>query len=180
MTAQPMTAKPMTAQPRLQIVHVAAATGAMALILIFQVSTITSEIAGSAAAIAAVKTAIVVGLFLLAPTLATAGLSGMRLAGGAPKGLALRKLNRMKLVAANGLLVLIPAAIFLRHSAVAGEFGYAFAIVQAAELAAGALNLTLLGLNLRDGLRMGRGRRAARAAAAQSSVPARITDAIEK
>jgi hypothetical protein len=35
-----------------------------------------------------------------------------------------------------------------------GSFGTAFALVQAAELAAGAVNLTLIGLNIRDGIRL--------------------------
>jgi hypothetical protein len=35
-----------------------------------------------------------------------------------------------------------------------GEFDTAFYAVQALELAAGAANITLLGLNMRDGLRM--------------------------
>ncbi|HXX85674.1 MAG TPA: hypothetical protein VEN29_17060, partial [Casimicrobiaceae bacterium] len=49
---------------------------------------------------------------------------------------------------------------FLASKARAGEFDTAFYLVQALELAAGATNITLLSLNLRDGLKlMGRLRR---------------------
>ena len=60
----------------------------------------------------------------------------------------------MPFIAANGLLILLPAAIFLDHWATAGTFDTKFYIVQGVELAAGAINLTLMGLNMRDGLRM--------------------------
>jgi hypothetical protein len=71
------------------------------------------------------------------------------------------KKKRMPLIAANGLLVLLPCALLLNHWAAAGSFGAAFYAVQALELAAGALNLTLMGLNMRDGLRLTGRRRAA-------------------
>jgi hypothetical protein len=66
----------------------------------------------------------------------------------------------MPLIAANGLLVLIPSALFLAAKARAGEFDTTFYAVQALELAAGATNLILLGLNMRDGFKLsGRFRR---------------------
>ena len=60
----------------------------------------------------------------------------------------------MPFIAANGLLVLIPSALFLALKARTGQFDLSFYLVQALELAAGATNLTLLGLNMRDGLKM--------------------------
>jgi hypothetical protein len=45
-------------------------------------------------------------------------------------------------------------ALFLAYKATAVEFDASFYAVQALELAAGAVNITLLGFNLRDGLRM--------------------------
>ena len=66
----------------------------------------------------------------------------------------------MPFIAANGVLILIPSALFLASKARAVEFDTAFYAVQALELAAGAANITLLGLNMRDGVRMkGRFRR---------------------
>ena len=64
------------------------------------------------------------------------------------------KLRRMPLIATNGLLVLIPSALFLASKARAAEFDSVFHSVQALELAAGAANISLLGLKMRDGLRM--------------------------
>ncbi len=58
--------------------------------------------------------------------------------------------------AANGLLVLVPCALILDRWASQGAMDGAFYPVQGVERLAGAVNLTLLGLNLRDGLRIGR------------------------
>ena len=55
----------------------------------------------------------------------------------------------------------MPSAVFLATRAREGDFGRDFALVQAIELIAGAVNLGLLGLNLRDGRRMTAARRAA-------------------
>ena len=60
----------------------------------------------------------------------------------------------MPFIAANGLLVLVPCAIFLNRWAAAGTFDATFYVVQVIELIAGAINLTLSGLNMRDGRRM--------------------------
>ena len=62
----------------------------------------------------------------------------------------------MPIIAANGVLVLIPSALFLAWKASASAFDSAFYAVQAVELIAGAVNVTLLSLNMRDGLRMTR------------------------
>ena len=55
---------------------------------------------------------------------------------------------------AAGLLVLVPCALVLNRWAAAGAFDAMFYAVQALELVAGAVNLTLMGLNIRDGLRI--------------------------
>lgn len=55
-------------------------------------------------------------------------------------------------IAGNGLLILLPAALLLEHWAAAGRFDGMFYTVQAVELLAGAINLTLIGLNIRDGV----------------------------
>jgi len=60
----------------------------------------------------------------------------------------------MQLIAANGILILIPSALFLAAKARAAEFDSAFYLVQALELAAGATNIALLSRNIRDGLNM--------------------------
>lgn len=136
--------------------------GALAIITIaaFWFSTALSELFGSPATITAVKTAIPWGFFVLIPALATAGVSGFSLSKGRRVGLIATKIRRMQFIAANGILILIPSALFLAAKARAAEFDGAFYWVQALELAAGATNVALLALNLRDGLKLkGRFRR---------------------
>lgn len=68
--------------------------------------------------------------------------------------LVVAKKKRMPFIALNGILILIPSCFVLRHLAINGDFGPLFYAVQALELAAGAVNIVLLTLNMRDGLRM--------------------------
>jgi hypothetical protein len=138
----------------LKKIHPAAGAVAILTIATFWTSTVLSELSGSKETIAAVKTAIPWGFFLLIPALAAAGGSGVFLSKGARGGLIGVKFRRMPIIAANGLLVLIPAALFLAFKARAGEFDTAFYAVQAIELIAGAVNIALLSLNMRDGLKV--------------------------
>lgn len=130
--------------------------GALAILTIatFWLSTVLTELFASPAAVTAVKTALPWGLALLIPALAAAGGSGFSLAKGRREGLVGAKFKRMRLAAANGVLVLIPSALFLASKARAAEFDAAFHAVQALELVAGATNMTLLTFNMRDGLKM--------------------------
>ncbi|WP_247710865.1 hypothetical protein [Qipengyuania aestuarii] len=137
-----------------KLVHRIAGAIALLTIASFWLSTLISELSGSTEAVVAVKTAIPWGFLLLIPALAVVGGTGFSLTGGRAKGLAATKLKRMPVIAANGLLILVPSALFLAWKATAGEFDAAFYAVQAIELVAGAANLVLLGLNMRDGLRM--------------------------
>jgi hypothetical protein len=137
-----------------KLVHPLAGAVALLTIAGFWLSTAVSELFASTAIVAAVKTAIPWGFLLLIPALAAAGGSGLSLAKGRRAGLMGTKIRRMPLIAGNGILILIPSALYLASKARAGEFDAAFYAVQALELAAGAVNITLLGLNMRDGLRM--------------------------
>jgi hypothetical protein len=137
-----------------KIIHPLAGTLAILTIATFWLSTALSELFASQAVVIAVKTAIPWGFLLLIPALAAAGGSGLVLAKGRRAGLVGAKLKRMPLIAANGILVLIPSALFLASKAKAGEFDTGFYAVQALELCAGAANITLLSLNMRDGLKM--------------------------
>jgi len=155
--SQSSTAPAPTAATRaLRRAHPAAGGLAMATIAAFLVSTVTAEALGDAATIATVKRGILYGLCVLVPALMAAGASGFRLSRGRTGGTAGDKARRMKVIAGNGVLVLIPAAVTLDRFAQAGDFGAAFAAVQALELLAGLLNLFLMGRNMRDGLRMAR------------------------
>ena len=138
----------------IKIIHPVAGAVAILTIATFWLSTALSELFASQAIITAVKTAIPWGFLLLIPALAAAGGSGFALAKGRRAGPIGAKIKRMPFIAANGILVLIPAALFLASKARAGEFDTTFYAVQALELVAGAANITLLGLNLRDGLKM--------------------------
>jgi len=143
-------------------IHPVAGAAAFAIIAAFWLSTVAVELAGDAAAVAAVKEAVLRGLVVLIPALAATGASGFRLARGRTgRGGPLdAKRRRMPVIAANGLLVLVPCAVILAAWAQAGRFDAAFYAVQAVELAAGAANLALIGLNIRDGRRLARGRAA--------------------
>ena len=137
-----------------KIIHPAAGAIAILLIATFWLSTALTELFGSESAVIFVKTANPSGFLLLIPALVAVGVSGFALSKGRRVGLIATKLRRMPLIAANGLLVLIPSALFLASKARAAEFDGVFYGMQALELAAGAANITLLGLNMQDGLRM--------------------------
>ena len=138
----------------IKLTHPIAGALAIATIATFWLSTALSELFGSYALVTSVKTAIPWGFLLLIPALAAAGGSGVTLAKGRRAGLVGAKSKRMPFIAANGILVLIPSALFLASKAQAAEFDSIFYAVQALELLAGAANITLLGLNMRDGLKM--------------------------
>ena len=138
----------------LKFIHPAAGVIALLTILTFWLSTAFAELFGSHSTVVAVKTAIPWGFLVLIPALMAAGASGFALSKGRRAGLVGAKAKRMPLIAANGILVLIPSALFLAHKAAAAEFDNTFYAVQALELAAGAANIALLGLNMRDGLKM--------------------------
>ncbi|WP_445253708.1 ferredoxin--NADP reductase [Ochrobactrum sp. MYb379] len=142
-----------------RIIHPVAGLIALLTIATFWFSTVISELFLSEAAVVAVKTTLPWGFLLLVPALAAAGGSGFFLSYGQRTGLVGAKLKRMPFIAANGLLILIPAALFLASKARAGEFDTVFYVVQAVELIAGATNLTLLGLGMRDGMKLTQWRR---------------------
>jgi hypothetical protein len=134
-------------------IHVVAGLLATLTIALFLVSTALVEAFGSHEAIARLKSLIVMpGLVILVPAIAATGGTGFALARGWRGLLVGRKKRRMPLIAANGLLLLTPAAILLDRWASAGAFDARFYAVQAIELLAGATNLALMGLNIRDGL----------------------------
>lgn len=136
------------------IAHAITGTTAMLIITSFWISTLVSEIFLDYAAVAAVKHAIVYGLFLLVPFMAATGVSGFAL-GKTRKGSLLgQKKKRMAIIGTNGLLVMIPAAIFLNGKAAAGEFDVLFYAVQVMELSVGVVQLILMSMNFLDGLKL--------------------------
>ena len=138
----------------LKRIHPIAGMIGFLIILTFWISTAASELFCSIDTIAAVKQAIPWGFLILVPTLAITGASGFRMAGASSEIQIMHKKHRMRFIAGNGLLILTPAALTLAMLASHREFGGLFYGVQTTELIAGAVNLTLMSLNIRDGLRL--------------------------
>nr|WP_320144893.1 hypothetical protein [uncultured Cohaesibacter sp.] len=137
-----------------KIVHPVAGAVALVMILTFWLSTTLSELFANQSVVTMVKTAIPWGFLILVPAMMIVGASGFRLGKTWRGPLVAKKRARMPLIAANGLLVLIPAALYLSSKAQSGAFDTEFYAVQVLELVAGALNITLLTLNMCDGLRL--------------------------
>ena len=144
-------------------VHAGAGTVAMILIAGFLTATLISELLLDTTAVLAVKKAILAGLCLLIPAFAVTGGSGFSLARGRHSPAIESKRRRMKILAANGLLILLPLAILLYLRAAAGLFDGLFYAMQTLEVLAGFVQLALLVLNFRDGRKMTRGKRLAAA-----------------
>ncbi len=136
----------------LKRIHPLAGILAFATILTFWTSTVISEVFLSTDAVIAVKQSIPWGLLVLVPALAITGATGFRMAGASADPRIVAKKRRMPFIAGNGILILIPAALGLSALAASREFDGLFYAVQAVELIAGAVNLTLMALNIRDGL----------------------------
>jgi CDGSH-type Zn-finger protein len=135
-------------------VHAAASVIGFLCILTFWSSTVASELFGSHETITSVKHAVLWGMRVLVPAMAAAGGTGFKLLGRRTDSLALAKKRRMMVIGPNGVPVLIPCAFYLANLTAKGQFTATFYAVQAIELAAGLVNLSLMGLNIRDGLRL--------------------------
>ena len=142
-------------------VHPLAGGVAILMIATFWLSTAISELSGSKPFVVFVKTLIPWGFIILIPALAAVGGTGFALSGGRSGGLLGKKRKRMPIIAANGVLILIPSALFLAAKAKAGDFDATFYAVQMVELAAGAVNLWLLTKNALDGRKLTARRRSA-------------------
>ena len=137
-------------------IHAAAGAIALITVSVFWLSTATVELFGDAAAVATVKNCVLAGMAVLIPAMIVAGASGFSLGKGWKSPVVARKKQRMRIIAANGLLVLVPSAFLLSSLADAGRFDSLFTMVQVVEMVAGAVNIVLLSLNMRDGLSLRR------------------------
>ena len=136
-------------------IHLVVSAIATLCIATFFTSTVFVELFGTHEQIAAVKSLIVIpGLLILIPAIAMTGGTGFALSKQRKGKLVDSKKKRMPIIGANGLLILLPSAIFLDQWASAGSFDTKFYVVQGLELLAGAVNLTLMGMNIRDGLKL--------------------------
>lgn len=135
-------------------IHKMAAVIAFLMIVSFFSSSLFADIFGDHEIIAQVKQTILYSVGLLVIAMMTTGITANKLYGAKVQGALAVKQKRMKIAAANGVVILIPAAIFLARWSVAGQFDSLYWTVQGIELIAGATNAILLGLNIRDGIRL--------------------------
>lgn len=141
-----------------KFIHPIAGTVALVTILSFWLATVWSEAFAGEHAVTMVKTLVPYGFFVLVPALMATGSSGFRLGKSMRGPLIVSKKKRMPIIAANGMLILIPSALYLSFKARTGAFDMDFYVIQAIELIAGAANITMLSLNMRDGQRLSRRR----------------------
>ncbi|HHB1596165.1 TPA: hypothetical protein ACN976_004352 [Vibrio campbellii] len=134
----------------LSLVHRISSMTAYMFIMSFFTSTVFVELFGDQQAIVAVKTYISYAIWAVVPLMAAAGITGAKMAPKVKKGPIAAKKKRMPFVAMNGVLILVPAAIYLHHLAQLGQFDTTFYVIQVVELLAGFTNLTLMTLNIRD------------------------------
>lgn len=106
------------------------------------------------------KQLIAYALLAFVPLMALTAATGFSMGAKVNHPLIKLKRRRTPVIGINGLFILVPSALFLWIRARAGQFDGAFYSVQVLELTAGALNLTLIGLNIRDGLQLSRLHRA--------------------
>lgn len=141
----------------MRLKHGVHATGAVSTVLLlsaFWSSTVVSELFLSPVAVAHVKQGIAYGIPALVLAMAVTAGTGFSMGGKGKLPLLVAKRKRMPFIAVNGLLILVPAAIFLALRATAGIFDGWFYSVQALEILVGGMNLALIGLNIRDGFRL--------------------------
>jgi hypothetical protein len=135
-------------------VHPIAGAVALLTMLVFWTSTVAVELAGDREDIVAVKHAIMWGLLVLVPALAATGGTGFLRAGRSRNARIMAKKRRMQIVAPIGILVLVPCVLYLGMTSSAAGLGTYFYPVQGIELVAGAVNISLMSLNARNGLRL--------------------------
>ncbi|MCV2882184.1 hypothetical protein [Actibacterium sp. XHP0104] len=125
-------------------------------IMTFWGATVATKIWGNPEATLWVKQAIPWGFLLLVPALIFAALSGRHLSRGWRGRMIERKRRLMPLIAANGVLVLMPLAFYLAAKAGQGAFDPWYHRAQWAELLAGAVNIALLITMARTGRKISR------------------------
>jgi len=145
-------------------IHLCAAVGALALITTFLVSSAVTDLAGNGADVHSLRQWIVFALPVLIGCLAAAALTGRRLARKSKAPAIRRKQRRMQVVAALGIVVLVPCALILDVLTASASASAVVTGLELTEMLAGALNLTLLLLNVRDGRGLSRPRTPARSA----------------
>ncbi|MGF1695394.1 hypothetical protein L4C54_06970 [Vibrio lamellibrachiae] len=146
-------------KPTITVIHRIAAMLAFLMIFSFFTSTVVVELFGDHQDVYQVKTVISYAIWLLIPMMAITGFTGAKMGGKSSYPPILAKKKRMPFIAINGLLILTPCAFYLQYLAEQSQFNDIFYVVQGLELMAGMINLTLMSLNIRDGLAMSKRRK---------------------
>ncbi|SGZ02193.1 Putative uncharacterized protein [Moritella viscosa] len=139
----------------LKNIHKTAAIFALVLITSFLTSTIIADLLATPQQITYVKSTILMFIPALILAMIVTGTSAKKLYPGAMKSVFKIKQTRMKVAAINGVIILLPAAIILARWSALGQFDGLYWTVQILEIIAGMTNLTMIGLNIRDGIRLG-------------------------
>lgn len=140
----------------LPVIHKTSGLIAFILIASFFISSVYVDFFGNKESVLSAKVSIFYGIWLLIPLMAITGITGAKMAPKRVSGPIASKKKRMPFIALNGLFILLPAAFVLKNLALEGDFSRFFYIVQTIELMAGFINLTLMGLNIRDAFRLKR------------------------
>lgn len=110
-------------------IHAIAALASFMFIASFWTSSVVAELFLSHDAVAVVKNTIAYALVVFVPTIAAVGGTGFSMGGKSSHPLLVVKRRRMLFIAMTGLVVLVPAALFLNAKAQAGEFDSTFYLV---------------------------------------------------
>ncbi|WP_420601593.1 hypothetical protein [Flagellimonas sp.] len=137
----------------LLVIHITATIIAVITISTFFIVSLRAELIADKTLIKAVKTGILYALPILVIAMPSLAISGNKLAGKSKHPIVLKKLKRMKLVMANGI-ILISLVIFLYYRANHISIDSTFLYAQIAEFVFGLSNLTLIGLNIKSGLQL--------------------------
>ncbi|KXI22765.1 hypothetical protein [Photobacterium sanguinicancri] len=139
-----------------KIVHRLSGIIALLMITTFFTSSVVADLFGSYETITLVKQTILQWVAVLVLSMMVVGISGKKLYPAVPKGVLAVKAMRLKIAAFNGVVILIPAAYFLAAWSAEGLFDTRYWLLQVIELLAGATNATMISLNIRDGVRLGK------------------------
>jgi len=131
-------------------IHILASIAALLLICTFFTASLLAELDSDIYVIRNVKRGILYAIPLLLVTMPVLGISGLKLAGNSRHSLVLLKKRRMKFIALNGG-ILIFLAIFLFYWSHYHKIDGIYLICQIIELLLGAVNLSLIGMNIKDG-----------------------------
>jgi hypothetical protein len=133
--------------------HRLAGIAALLLAVSFLSVTTYAELSHNATLIYKAKRFVVLAIPFMLLFMPLSALSGKKMAGNSKNSIIKRKNRRLRFIAANGA-ILVTLAIWLYLKAAGRHFDMGFWILQGLELALGLLNIVLLSLMARDGMKL--------------------------